>query len=104
MDRTQIIFDWIFGIGNNGYELYYLSSDDIGLTERALQARREHEMKGAKSVTQNLAPQYRTLNGVWEFLNHKHDLYAAPKLVDRARQANATGVRSASFEESYGGK
>ena len=104
MVRTKIIFDWIFGIGNNGYELYYLSSDDIGLTERALQARRAHEVKGANSVAQNLVPQYKTLKDVWEFLNHKHDLYAASKLVDRARQANASGVRSALLEESYGAK
>jgi len=102
MDRTKAIFDWVFGIGNSGYELYYLSSDNIGLTEVGLQARRQHEMKGAKSVTQNLVPQCKSLKGVWEFLNHKHDLYAALKLADKARQAGLSDARSASFKESYG--
>ena len=101
MDRTKAIFDWIFSIGNGDYELYYLSSDNIGLTKEALDARRAHETKGAKSVSQNLALQYKTLTDVWGFLNHKHDLYTASKLVDRARDAGLS-ERSASLKESYG--
>lgn len=102
MERTKAIFDWIFGIDNVGYELYYLSSENVGLTETGLEARRLHENKGAKSVTQKLAPQYTTLKDVWGFLNHNHDLYTATKLVERARNCDATTERSESLKESYG--
>lgn len=107
MKRTKAIFDWIFGIDDNGYELFYLVSDNVGLTALGLEARRQHEAKGAKSVSQNLAPQYTTLRDVWRFLNEKHDLYTALKLADRARNAGTNQSeesRSGSLKESYGAK
>lgn len=112
MDRTKAIFDWIFGIDNAGYELYYLASVNVGLSTKGLEARRKHEERGAKTVQEYLAPQYKTLKDVWSFVNRKHDLYTATKLVDRARNANSNTLSSdsnkeqppsASFKESYGG-
>lgn len=110
MKRTKAIFDWIFGIGDNGYELCYLESENTGLTEKGLEARRLHEAKGEQSVLNNLAPQHITLKEVWKFLNEKHDLYTALKLADRARQAhgdnraNKGESRSDLLKESYGAK
>lgn len=104
MDRTKVIFDWIFGIGNDDYELYYLESKNVGLTAQGLEARRQHEQRGAKSVKHNLSRQFTTLKEVWGFLNHKHDLYAALKLADRARQADVSKAPSESLKESYGAK
>lgn len=104
MDRTKAIFDWIFGIDDDGYKLYYLSSENVGLTATGLEARRLHEQKGAMSVTERLAPQYMSLKDVWGFLTQKHDLYTASKLVDRARQSDVVNARSGSLKESYGAK
>ena len=102
MDRTKAIFDWIFGIGE-GYELYYLSSDNIGLTQEGLHARREHEANGARTVQQKLAPSHTTMQDVWAFLNQQHDLYTASKLASRARSSGISDIASSALKESYGG-
>jgi len=100
--RTKAIFDWIFGVGkNNGYELYYFSSKNVGLEEEALEARKEHEERSAINVSQKLAPQYQTMKEVWSFINKNHDLYTAQKLI--AGATNVDNVRSEKLKASYGG-
>jgi hypothetical protein len=101
MERTKESFDWIFGIGSNEYELFYLSSENVGLTDTGLRVRQEHEAKGAKNVRQNLAPQHLTLKDVWAFLNQQHSLYTAAKLFKRA-QATDQRKSSDTLKESYG--
>eukprot|EP00980_Cylindrotheca_fusiformis_P020701 scaffold7738_cov133-Cylindrotheca_fusiformis.AAC.10 len=106
MERTKAIFDWIFlQCDKDGrrpkYTLYYLSSPNIGLSEEAVQARREREVKSEQTVREHLAPTYKTLKDVWGFLNDNHSLYTANKLVQRAR---GDGDASASdmVKQSYG--
>ena len=101
MERTKEIFDWMFGIGNNKYELCYLSSENVGLTDAGLRVRQEHEARGTKNVRQHLVTQHQTLKDVWSFLNQQHDLYAAAKLFNRAE---TPGQRKSSdaLKESYG--
>lgn len=103
MERTKEIFNWIFGIGNNVYELFYLSSENVGLTDIGLRVREEHEASGAENVRQNLAPQHLTLKDVWAFLNQQHGLYTAAKLSNRARTTGQTKSSDA-LKESYGGE
>eukprot|EP00540_Astrosyne_radiata_P022720 CAMPEP_0116822150 /NCGR_PEP_ID=MMETSP0418-20121206/107_1 /TAXON_ID=1158023 /ORGANISM="Astrosyne radiata, Strain 13vi08-1A" /LENGTH=197 /DNA_ID=CAMNT_0004450229 /DNA_START=222 /DNA_END=815 /DNA_ORIENTATION=- len=99
IERTKAIFDWIFSIGEEDYELYYFGSEDVGLSTEALDARRAHEAKGTKNVREILAPRYRTMRDVWDFVMHKHDLYTASKLVEGAR---ALPRENAALEASYG--
>lgn len=106
MARSRAIFDWIYGIENNSrknpYQLYYLSSQNVGLSPEAVNARKQREDHSLQSVNK-LSQQYTTLAGVWEFLNTKHDLYAAPMLVERAngKGGDETG-ESAEVIKSYG--
>lgn len=65
MDRTQAIFDWIFGLDStdnpnhhNAYRLYYLASPNVGLTDAAVQARKERDAKSQKTVETILSPKY----------------------------------------------
>lgn len=120
MERSKAIFDWIFGVpssdGEGGakdvpYELFYLSCDDVGLSEEALASRRAHEARGLTSV-RKLATRYTTLKGVWEFLTEEHDFYAARKLVRTAlgegggvalRGADADGLLKISYGRSAHG-
>lgn len=95
MARTKAIFDWIFV----GYDLYYLSSNNTGLSDEALRARAEKEATSLKRVSQ-YAGQYPTLRQVWTLLNTKHDLYAAPKLVERATKPQTQS--SDLVKQSYG--
>ena len=97
----QAIFDWIFSIDDKGYELFYLSSPDVGLSGEDLEARRSRESNSLQSV-QRLAKIHRSLAGVWSFLHQQHDLYTASKLVEHGRSASGYGADEA-VKRSYGG-
>jgi len=99
MPRSKAIFDWIFGLGGRHYELYYLQSPNVGLSEEAVEARREREARSLASV-EKFAESMKTMRDVWSFLNERHDLYTASKLADRAR--NAGEDASDLVKKSYG--
>jgi uncharacterized SAM-binding protein YcdF (DUF218 family) len=111
MERTKAIFDWIFlqcdkddtrtGRRPKNYKLYYLSSPNVGLSEQAVQARKEREAQSEQTVRETLAPRYKKLKDVWGFLNQHHSLYTASKLVDRAR-GNGNATASEMVKQSYG--
>lgn len=106
MARTKIIFDWIFlQCDKDGrrpkYNLNYLSSENVGLSEEAVQARKEREAKSEETVREKLSPKYQSLKDVWGFLNQHHSLYTASKLVERAR-GNGDALASAMVKQSYG--
>ena len=105
MDRTQAIFEWIFGLDTdekNRYELYYLAPPNVGLTDDAVQARKEREAKSQKTVETILAPKYQSLKGVWSFLMQDHALYTASKLVDRGVAPAKSDEGSEALKKSYG--
>lgn len=100
MKRTIAIFDWIFGIDPDQYELFYLSSPDEGLSAEALVAREAKEQKSIQTV-QMQSQQYQSLKSVWKFLNSEHDLYSATGLIKRAESTESK--LSESVRKSYGG-
>lgn len=111
MERTQLIFDWIFhapmsenNVGQS-YELHYLPAADVGLTENAIRARKEKESKSASTVKNILSKKYDTIEKVFEFLTTEHSFYTASKLVERgmddgSRTDNVVGML---VQDSYGG-
>ncbi|KAL7493758.1 hypothetical protein ACHAWT_002829 [Skeletonema menzelii] len=108
--RTKAIFDWIFSVPSaeggptTNYELFYLSCNNVGLSNEAVEARRSHEKRGEKNVVENLSKQYKTLKSVLGFLTTNHDFYAANKLV---RQSMGDGNEKRSgdlLKLSYGQK
>ena len=102
MARTKAIFDWIFNVDPPiiGYELYYLESPDIGLSDEAVEARIKKENKSIESI-QRFTQQYTTLPDVWKFMHQNHDLYTAGKLVERGRQQPNDSVTEI-IKKSYG--
>lgn len=115
MARSKAIFDWIFHAEDklatsntmDGYELYYLSCENIGLSELALEVRREHEARGEKNVHSKLSKRYPSLKNIFEFLTHHHDFFTADKLVERARgeaRDADSNDRSSALKLSYGAK
>jgi hypothetical protein len=80
-----------------------LAPPNVGLTEEAVQARKEREAKSQKTVETILAPKYQTMKGVWTFLTQDHALYTALKLVERGRTPpEAADEGSKALKESYG--
>jgi hypothetical protein len=116
MERTKVIFDWIFGIAldgdsktkrrsstkssSNNYHLTYFASPNVGLTEEALQARRIHEEKSTQTIRTKLVSHYQTLPDLWKFVNQNHDLYTAEKRIAGATQV--TSIRNDALTASYG--
>jgi len=111
MNRTQVIFDWIFGLdaaalrdndNNDGtYHLMYLSPPNTGLSDTAVQARKEREAKSQRTVETILSKKYRSMREVWIFLTKEHSLYSASKLVERGRGSHDAQVDE-SVKASYG--
>lgn len=102
MQRTKAIFDWIFSLDSKQYQLYYLESPDVGLSEEALNARVEKERDGLESI-KLLANQYKSLREVWTFLNSRHDLYSSSKLVHRGELTEGSENIGDLVKKSYGG-
>ncbi len=109
--RTKAIFDWIFSVPvtkggpSTNYELFYLSCNNVGLSNEAVEARRSHERRGEANVVGNLARQYTNLNSVLGFLTTNHDFYAAKKLVRQSTGDENGEKRSGNLLKlSYGQK
>jgi hypothetical protein len=100
MARTIAIFDWIFSLGKENYNLFYLQSKDVGLSPEALDARQRKENESIATI-QGFARKYRSLGQVWSFLNTKHDLYTAKKLVERGKPGHQPKIAE-SVKKSYG--
>lgn len=106
MQRTAAIFDWVFlEVDQNplNYQLYYLSSDNVGLSEEAIKARKEREDKSAINVRERLSQEYTTLPQVWKFMTTRHSLYTAGQLVERAQGVNQDDEEASKMvKKSYG--
>jgi hypothetical protein len=100
MMRSKEIFDWIFGLNDANYNLYYLESPDVGISAEALLARKAKEDQGIATV-RNLAKQYKSLDQVWTFVHTKHDLYTASRLVERGSGKGRSGA-SDLIKKTYG--
>jgi uncharacterized SAM-binding protein YcdF (DUF218 family) len=116
--RTRAIFDWVFGAPISstssssssssstppiGYEMYYLSCDNVGLSEEAVDARVAHESRGESNVREILSREYPTMRDVWRFLTTRHDFYSARGLVRRANTMTMDdGGSSQALKLSYG--
>jgi len=101
MARTQAIFDWIFKLDTKKYELYFLSSPNVGLSNEAVQARNTKERSSLEKV-KTYATMYRSMGAVWAFLHEKHALYTAEALVKRAEAKTAPETPEL-IKKSYGG-
>lgn len=97
MPRTEAIFRWVFGAApGRGYDLSFESTDDIGLSPEALEARAERE-RSSLEVVRTLASSITTLSGIHQWLFTEHGAYAWFLRDDAYRRA--TG----SLFETYGG-
>jgi len=107
MARTISIFDWIFGCDNEntaGYNLHYLATPDVGLTEEEIISRVKRELTSKNTVDTFLSKKYATMHDVWWFLTNKHDRHSAKGLVQLSEE-DPRGIGSVdnSVIKSYGG-
>jgi hypothetical protein len=85
MDRTREIFRWIFSLAPDcGYELAFESTPDAGMPAADLEFRRARE-QASLAALRALAPRFREIACVHEWLFTEHNAYsahAAPPLGD----------------------
>lgn len=79
----------------------YFALPDVGLSDDALRARRDHETRSAETIRTKLAPKHTTMKQVWMFMNQNHDLYTASKLIAEAMQLG-NHSRDDALKASYG--
>ena len=121
MDRTKLIFDWIFHAPLSGnttastttttsnkkeepYKLYYYAVPDVGLSPSAIEARTQKEQKSANTVKNILSQKYTTIEDIFHFLTMEHSFYTASKLVERGMSTGGDeGVVNKLVQDSYGG-
>jgi hypothetical protein len=97
MPRTEAIFNWVFGAGpGRGYDLSFESTEDIGISPEALEARAERERSSLEAV-RSLASSITTLSGIHQWLFTEHGAYAWFLRDDAYRPATGSLV------ETYGG-
>lgn len=76
MPRTEAIFGWVFGAAPClGYHLSFESTEDIGLSPEALEAREERE-RASLAVIRSLASSITTLSDIHHWLFTEHGAYA----------------------------
>ncbi len=89
MQRTCEIFRWIFSLAPEcGYELAFESTPDAGMAAADLEFRRARE-QASLAALRALAPRFRELAAVHEWLFTEHNAYAAagaPPSGDRQLQ------------------
>jgi len=82
MPRTKAIFDWIFSVTSHApknYQLRYIETENVGLTDEQVRARETREMRSLKNV-HRLADKHKTLEDVLRFLVKEHKMYSAKGL------------------------
>jgi len=105
MERTMAIFSWVFAAEpiTEPYTLTYLATEDAGLPDSVLFARRAHEAQGTENVRTTLAPAYRTMRDIHSFLTSQHGMHSAAKLTERASSSGDEREPEA-MAQSYGGQ
>lgn len=75
MERTKLLFDWIYNL-NNKYNLIYYSSENIGL-EDMIEERTERERQSIRHIKNNLIPRIKTLSELHDWLYLEHNAYSS---------------------------
>ena len=96
MERSKVIFDWIFGMVNDKdgndrsgspYQLLYHSilteSDEI-LSEESINSRKIRETSSLLNLKNKVIDKYYSLTLVHEFLYNFHELYSSEGLIGRS--------------------
>jgi hypothetical protein len=76
MPRTKAIFEWVFGLDGDNYELAFEASPNRGLTAAGLEARTAREQRSLGNV-QKLRSSITTLRDFHRWLFTEHDAYSA---------------------------
>jgi len=95
------LFEWIFGLGKEENQLYFLTSTNVGLEQSVLEAREAKENRSLQSVLL-LSQEHKSLKAVWQFLHQSHLMYSAIGLVGRGKGIAGVHEDTDLLKASYG--
>ena len=75
MPRTKAVFEWLYGLDDQGYQLTFDPVPDVGIATDDLQARIDKEAAGLKQFLKNSVPIH-TLQACHQWLFTEHAAYA----------------------------
>ncbi len=84
MPRTEAIFRWVYGLGEQGYRMVFASVADVGFMGEALAARRQRERQSLEQVMV-LQPQITTMADLHQWLFTEHRAYTVSALPQRVK-------------------
>lgn len=87
MPRTRAIFDWVFGMAGDGFEVDYCVSEDIGMGEEGREARVEKEKESLVKLIEGTMKRVTDLAQLSAFLHVEHGAYNA----ERAKEVLLAG-------------
>lgn len=90
MDRTQLIFEWIFSLDSSrahNYALWFLASNSTIIDDQQSEMKSSiiaQERNEFNNVKRNYINRLRSMKAVWSALHHDHKLYTAESRVRQA--------------------
>lgn len=75
MERTKLLFEWIYGIAYSKYNLFYLSASDKEL-ENILKERIIREKNSIKNIKENLIPNIKKMEDLHMWFHTEHRAYS----------------------------
>lgn len=75
MPRTRAIFEWVFSLGEDRFQLDYVVTPDIGLDNSMSSARRRKEEESLTKLRQQTIPSIQSLSALSQFLFMEHGAY-----------------------------
>lgn len=81
MPRTRAIFEWVFSLGSESFDIDYCVTPDVGLDEAMSSARLEKERQSLVTLQEKTIPRIQTLGELSRFLFQEHAAYNANAVV-----------------------
>jgi len=75
MSRTRTVFDWVFSLDANAYSLDYKVSEDVGMDDDVLNARRDKEQQSVVKLREKTIPEIRSMKQLAHFVLVDHGAY-----------------------------
>lgn len=94
MPRTRAIFEWVFSLGSEKFDIDYCVTPDVGLDAAMSSARVEKERNSLIALQEKTIPRIKTLGELSHFLFVEHAAYNSRAVISSSQAADVNGFDS----------
>lgn len=76
MERTKLLFEWIFSLGGGDHNLEFYSASDEGIDRDIISSRIKREKSSVRNIRENLIPKIKTMRQFHNWLYTDHKAYS----------------------------